>query len=358
MMFSSCTKHDEEVVLSGLLWGGEGRRLIIEAADDDSFLTDTIIVNHLGEFFWDPDTLIPGFYILSEINKGGLPLLFDGSQKVYLDAQFISFPDQVIIEGSDCSNDLLNVEKISEEWMLKIQDAIYPAIDTIVLESPSSLENLYKQLNSIDSLYRKEILDVSDDPFVKMYALLQVGGNRQLFDAWEHRSLFFEVDSMLKDFHYLREVAIFSQKVKKLREEHNLKAQASPGQIFPELILTDCSGNNFQLSDIEDSVLFLHFLDSLNLESFVNKQLYHNRLRAMSFSGWKACLIMVGDYDPTIYKSDNDYLMACSNMEASGLLRLLGVKEFPVNFILNREGLIVAKNVTDLQLIGLLKEAL
>lgn len=62
----ACSDPTPQAPLYGTFWGGEGSRLILRSVHGDKAVSDTLLIDHQGNFLWQPDTLLPGFYQLEK----------------------------------------------------------------------------------------------------------------------------------------------------------------------------------------------------------------------------------------------------------------------------------------------------
>jgi hypothetical protein len=343
-LLAACQPPKEQAVLSGVLWGGEGNRMLISPATESIGAVDTILIDHHGEFVWNPDTVIPGFYFLEKNDGNRLVVVFSVNQPVHVDAQYINFPTNAKVSGSDYSIDLFQVENISKNWQQALQKASAATSDSGWIPSPLAVKNIQEQLDSITEIYRADVLKMAEKPLVRMYALLQTAGHRQLFDPWKHRQLFYATDSLLLPYLFLSEVRQFSKKVAQLKATELLALKYQPGDSFPDIVLARNQVDTLSSEDFEQSTVYI----SLSNPAQQNEQsMYHESLQHLNryqWSGLKAVFLLT---DSASITKDNPrfYYYNYGSGLSYNLKEELGIVNLPANFLLNEEGIIVAKNV-------------
>ena len=319
---SSCTSTVEQPILSGILWGGEGNMLIIRSVSDSENYPDTILIDNKGEFVWNPEFLKKGLYYLENMNGNKIILILDPEKPLFIDGQFATFPNKLITQGTNLPELFLKVE--TEAHLISHEEGQKFPLSERIEEGQNpplmgELEGAYS--------YREKLLSISDEPLVKMVVLMQYAGNQPLFDVWNDRALFFEVESQLKHQTELNEVRIFSEKVAKLREMEIHYNKIQIGDKFPSLIFKD---------------------DTISTENFSGKSVYVEiRKPDTSYNTFDLSSYKKSDLETFI-------LILDENEEEKTIVNLLGIMQFPSNFLLNTEGVVVAKNIWSKEL----KEAL
>jgi hypothetical protein len=343
ILLAACQPPKEQPALSGVLWGGEGNRLLIRSATDYGRIIDTLLVDHQGEFVWNPDTVVPGFYLLEKNSDNRLVLVFN-NKPVQVDAQYINFPSNAKVTGSDHAQDFFKVENITKNWQQALKKASAATSDSGWVPSPPAVANLKFMLDSITKVYQEDVLNVAEAPLVRMYALLQTAGQRQMFDPWSHRQLFYETDSLLGSYQFLNEVRQFSGKVSKLRETEQVGLKFQPGDAFPEMILAYDQSDTISTNDLRQSKVYIGIYHPGQANG---QDLYQESLLQVGRYQWRGLKTAILTTDSaSIIKANPRFFY---HNYASGLsLNLneeLGIVSLPANFLLNEEGIIVAKNV-------------
>jgi len=117
---SSCISKTDPPILSGILWGGEGNRMFIKSVSSENFTTDTILIDNMGEFVWNRDTIVAGFYSLEKMDGSKLILFLEPGKSQFIDGLFATFPEKIKIPGTDLPESFLKIENINKEWYNEI----------------------------------------------------------------------------------------------------------------------------------------------------------------------------------------------------------------------------------------------
>lgn len=354
-LMTACSEPLEQPLLSGLMWGGEGSRLVVRPAVSSTAWIDTVLINHLGEFEWQRDSLAPGFYRLENSSGAGLMFFLDEHASVFVDAQYITYPEGTKIVGSDITPDLLVLEKNSQQWLNEIDTLCKRIYDPQWKASEDNRADLKADLDSIRMVYRNRALALSSKPLVRSVALMQYAGNNPLFDPWCDRQYFFEADSMLGKYRKYQSFAGFFKMVDQLTQRQLIDQKIKPGDLFPDIKLPNQWGDSIALSQFRGTPVYVEAwnpsLDNnarlhTSLVSLVNKynrrelEVYLVALDTLT-NTWKERIRQQNLYFNNVIDTKG---------QSSSLINGLGILQLPTNFILDANGRVVAKNIWDEQL--------
>ena len=319
LFLTSCnSKKVDAPVLSGILWGGEGSRLIIRHIMKTDIPPDTIIIDNKGEFVWNPENFISGMYYLENLEGKKIIFILDSEKPQFIDGLFAIFPNHLKTKDTELPELFLKIENICNSWnyeLSKISSQVEENIKNLSLEY---IKEIHTKLDSIRLTYQEKVLSVSDEPLVKMIVLLQTAGNNPLFDMWRDRVLFFEVDSNLKPYMYLNEVLVFSQKVAELREIEQQHSKIKVGYEFPSLIYEN---DTVFINNYPFNFVYIEIRKSDTSPKSPDLSKYQK-------DGLEKFVIIADETD--------NYSEICNQ---------LGIMQFPSNYLINKEGIIAAKNV-------------
>ena len=343
MLLAACQPPKEQPALSGVLWGGEGNRMLIRSATAYGEVADTLLVDHQGKFVWNPDTVVPGFYLLEKNADNRLVLVFN-NKPVHVDAQYINFPSNAKVTGSEHSQEFFKVENISKNWQQALQKASAATSDSGWIPSRAAVATIKMKLDSITSLYRTDLLNVAEAPLVRMYALLQTAGHRQMFDPWQHRQLFYTTDSLVAPYHSMNEVQQFSMVVSRLKATEQLALKFQPGDPFPEMVLAYEQGDTITTENLRQSMVFIGIYNPMQPNG---QDLYQESLSQLGRYQWRdlKAAILITDSATVAKVNPRFYYHNYASGLSLNLKEELGIVNLPANFLLNEEGIIVAKNV-------------
>ena len=340
MFCIACNSKNQKPVLSGMLWGGEGNMLLIKSVLDEKDLYDTLFIDNMGEFVWNPDTIKPGLYRLENIYHEGITFLIDTENPQFIDGQYSEFPENLKLPNSNLPNIFYAIENNTQSWNYEI-DLIAAKIDSLNEKITSEqMELLEHKYDSIRKFFCEQTLAISDEPIARMFALLQTVGNNPLFDMWEYRNLFFETDATLKSLSHLKEVKIFSKNVARLRDMQLKYNNIEIGEHFPMLIF---SNDTLNIADYKGNPVYIEI--RLPETSYINPDIQQYKRQ-----GIEVVIILldssgkgIDETLPLIYAGYNNILD--SRGENSPIIDKLGIMQYPSNFLLNENGIVAAKNI-------------
>ncbi|MCL2074750.1 MAG: hypothetical protein FWH18_12580 [Marinilabiliaceae bacterium] len=310
LLLISCNHQIETYILSGILWGGEGNRLIIKSVSNDNYC-DTILIDNMGEFVWNPDTLTSGFYYLEKIDGSKLILYLEVGKSQIIDGLYTTFPENIKTPNTDLPLQFLEIENINKKWFDEINDLYND------YQKDDLISDLNQKFDSIKTIYRKQIMEFSEVPLVRMFALMQSAGNNSMFDSWSDRELFFELQPKLKNYFHIKEVRIFLEKTEELHQLEQYYNRTSIGKTIPTLFFED---------------------DTIFATKHLGKPVYLELRNADSEKP---------QTDFSIFQKMGleIYVIYIDKTEEKSLSDRLGIIQFPTNFLLNKEGIISAKNI-------------
>ncbi|MDG5799461.1 hypothetical protein QA597_03700 [Marinilabiliaceae bacterium ANBcel2] len=340
----SCNNEVHHSPLSGILWGGEGSRLIIHEATSNSQYSDTILINHQAEFEWNPDSLTDGFYCLSKTSGEKATFYIEQNQPLIIDAQYISYPQNIKITGLNCNKEIHKIEANSKMWHNELTKATSITKSSKWSATKEEKKALSSKIDSINSKYRNQAERIATTPLSKMFALMQATGNQRLFDPWLDRELFFEVESQLNNYTQLKEVKKFISKSSKLKEKKRLHNLYSPGDKFPIDTLETIISSNLE-NLFNNDLLYVEFTTSEN-EHLLNS-IERNFVLDVINNNHKALIFVMDslNHPQRLYHSNILYHLT-TNEKQSKIAETIGLITMPANFILDNNSNIIAKNIT------------
>ncbi|MGQ1945675.1 hypothetical protein ACT3CD_01070 [Geofilum sp. OHC36d9] len=344
LLLTACGSRTETPPLSGILWGGEGNRIILQSVSDSLLVNDTLLINHVGEFQWRPDTVIPGLYKLSKYTGQSAIVVLDGIEPVVLDGQYFNFPELLSVNGPVPSDGFLHIDKLAVSWRQALESEIVATVDSNWIPNRARVALLHHKLDSIDQNYHALVFPQNGHPLSQMYALLQTAGNRHLYHLIADSVLFVSVTHALQPYSYLTEVKHFLRKTENLKKVLYSRQRLVPGALFPDLPIND----SLNFSDLRGQMAYLEISDasrqkgpsfiSNRNDSLVSVRILFDTISALSPKGW--------DYSSWKIK-ENDRVRMTND---------LGLIQLPSNFVIDTSGVIIARDVWNSQLGAVLEQ--
>lgn len=361
MILAGC--KDNSVRISGVLINPvKGNYIYLdELLSNEVRAVDSVKIPEDGTFKFKRDIKFPSFYLLKINDKNFMTMLLAPGEKIDVSLNYDSLNYPVSISGSEgtelmneynrkLKNSISKLSGLSNIYRQNINNPDLPA----VIESLDSIAQTY--LDEIN-IYTKKYIDDNLTSLVCLIALYQqVAPNVYVLNPSKDYKYFLKVDSALSvSYSDYEPVKNLHEQILKLIEGADpAKGENSPavsGAEAPEIIMPSPEGDTIRLSSTRGSVVLLDFWASWcapcrqenpNLVKAYNQ--YHNRgfqIYQVSLDKTREAWLKGIEDDQLgrwIHVSDIQYW----NSKA---VQLYKIESIPSNFLLDREGRIIAKNL-------------
>lgn len=360
-VLTSC--HNKTAEISGILENPRPREYIFfqELKSKELLTVDSAIVSEDGSFEFKRKVNFPSFYLLKINQNNFLTMLIEPGEKIKMTSHFDSLNYPVAVLGSkgtklmtDYNKTLLKtinrIRKLSE-----IYDKNLGRPDFVhVIDSLDNLAGGY--LNEMNS-FAKKYIDENISSLVSLVVLYsQVAPNVNVLNFKSDISYFKKVDSSLfQKYPEYEPVIDLHNQVKDMVAYYESKKTASEGSgetmEAPEIALPSPEGDTIKLTSTRGSYVLLDFwaswcspcrMESPNLVRAY--EMYHNQgfqIYQVSLDKTKEAWIKgIQDdkLDKWIHVSDVRYWN-------SVVVPLYKIESIPTNFLLDKNGRIIASNL-------------
>jgi len=360
-VLTSC--HNKTAEISGILENPRPREYIFfqELKSKELLTVDSAIVSEDGSFEFKRKVNFPSFYLLKINQNNFLTMLIEPGDKIKMTSHFDSLNYPVAVLGSkgtklmtDYNKTLLKtinrIRKLSE-----IYDKNLGRPDFVhVIDSLDNLAGGY--LNEMNS-FAKKYIDENISSLVSLVVLYsQVAPNVNVLNFKSDISYFKKVDSSLfQKYPEYEPVIDLHNQVKDMVAYYESKKTASEGSgetmEAPEIALPSPEGDTIKLTSTRGSYVLLDFwaswcspcrMESPNLVRAY--EMYHNQgfqIYQVSLDKTKEAWIKgIQDdkLDKWIHVSDVRYWN-------SVVVPLYKIESIPTNFLLDKNGRIIASNL-------------
>jgi thiol-disulfide isomerase/thioredoxin len=319
-----------------------------------------------GVFNFKREIKQPSFYLLKSNNNNFLTLLVEPGEKIMLKAHSDSLNYPLELKGSKGTESMAEYNKTLRATIKKLTglNSIYtqnvdkPELSRVI-ESLDSLAQIY--LDEINA-YTKKYIDDNITSLVSLVALYQqVAPGVNVLNPTKDMKYFVKVDSsMFSLYPDYEPVITLHEQVKEFSSKMNgasapVSSSAS-GTVAPEISLPTPNGDTIKLSSTRGSVVLLDFWASWcapcrkenpNLLNVYN--IYHNKgfqIYQVSLDKTKEAWmkgIQDDHLEKWIHVSDIQYWNSI-------VVPLYKIESIPCNFLLDKEGRIIASNLRGEQL--------
>jgi thiol-disulfide isomerase/thioredoxin len=322
---------------------------------------DSVRISSDGKFNFRREIKQPSFYLLKSTDNNFLTMLVEPGEKLMLKAQNDSLNYPISLNGSKGTELMTEYNKMLRATINKLtglnniytQNVDKPELPKVV-ESLDSLAQIY--LGEIN-VYTKKYIDDNLTSLVSLVALYQqVAPSVYVMNPSKDLSYFVKVDSsMFSLYPEYEPVTSLHEQVKELVAKVKGETSAGPasasGAIAPEISLPTPEGDTIKLSSTRGSVVLLDFWASwcapcrkenpnlLNVYNIYHKrgfQIYQVSLDKTKESWIKG--IQDDHLEKWIHVSDIQYWNSI-------VVPLYKIESIPCNYLLDKEGRIIASNL-------------
>jgi len=361
MLLAGCGTKTAEI--SGLLENSLPREYIFlqELKSNELLTVDSAILSSDGIFEFKRKVQFPSFYLLKINQNNYLTMLIEPGEKIKMTSHFDSLNYPVVVTGSkgtkllaDFNKTLLEttnkMRKLSEIHRMNLGR---PDFDKVV-DSLDNLGQIY--LNEINT-YSKKFIDNNITSLASLIALYsQLAPGVYVLNPENDISYYLKVDSSLsKNYPEYEPVVTLHEQVREMTaylERNKPSAAASDEKaVAAEIELPSPEGNTIKLSSTRGSIVLLDFwaawcgpcrMENPNLVKAYNK--YHSKgfqIYQVSLDKTKEAWIKGIQDDKLerwIHVSDLKYWN-------SSVVPLYKIESIPANYLLDKDGRIIASNL-------------
>jgi len=360
-LLAGCGPKTTEI--SGILENSSPREYIFlqELKSNELLTVDSAILSTDGAFEFKRKVKFPSFYLLKINQNNYLTMLIEPGEKIKMTSHADSLNYPVVVSGSKGTKLLADFNKALLQTRKKLstlseaheKNLGRPDFDKVV-DSLDNLGHIY--LNEMNS-YAKNFIDNNISSLVSLMALYsQLAPSVYVLNPEYDISYYLKVDSSLfKNYPEYEPVITLHNQVKEMHAyfENKKSASASSAEKMeaPEIVLPSPEGDTIKLSSTRGSIVLLDFwaawcgpcrMENPNLVRAYNK--YHSQgfeIYQVSLDKTKEAWIKgIQDdkLDKWIHVSDLKYW-------SSSVVPLYMIQSIPFNYLLDKEGRIIASNL-------------
>ena len=361
MIFSSCKKSNQ-FTISGRITHAEGDTIYLEELLVSS--TKPVakkVIDKNGEFKFKGEAEIPTYYLLKLTDNKFVTLLVDSIDNVVVEADAANFGKEYIVTGSLGS---IQIKELSENLYHTERK----------LDSLRQLNELYKgnpDYESLNTEWNKEfsrIIEeqskysvnfVMNNPFsmASVFALYQKYKDKSyvIRDLQTMRTAASALNAIYPNSILVK--ALYENTLTLVKQEKAAQLKQfiqKEGLNSPDIVLPDISGNEIALSSLRGKAVLIHFWAAENEGSRVLNSLLVDAYQKYKRKGLEIYQVNIGvNRSEWIDAIDQDKLswINVGDLEGSkSAVMKYNVQNIPSNYLLDKEGNIIAKNLTGIDL--------
>ncbi len=338
-LFACTSPKRTSFTIKGNVKGLSKGKVFLQKKQEGKFVTLDSTDLKQGQFSFKGKVDLPEMYfIIIPKGKSIIPFFIENSDmnfKVYIDSL-----DQSTIKGSQTQQEYESFLDKSDNYNNKIHNIFLKYKEAKKVHNKTLMDSL---ISAIDSLYKNK------REFIKKYVLKNnktvVSPYLALTNAYQFNLK--ELDSITNNFDKSLEGSIY---VKNLRERIKILQRVSVGHPAVDFTLNDTTGNPVSLSSFKGKYLFIDFWASWckpcrfknpNLLALYKK--YKNKgfdIIGVSFDTKKDAWEKAIKEDKLSWTQVSD-IKGWENLAG----RLYGIRKIPQNVLLDKDGIIIAKNL-------------
>lgn len=365
--------HDaSRYTIQGRISNAEGRYIYL----DELKLTSTVSIDSVkldkdGEFKFKGDVSYPSFFLLrlSENEKNFVTLLVDSAEQVEVSGDAANFSRDYLVKGSEGSALVQELNKQLRKTKHKL-DSIRSLQISFRNEvgyerKRKQWEQEYEQVRQAQISYSKKFVESHPFSMANVLALYQKFDD-DTYIIQDLQSLKVAASALNSFFPESEHVqALYANTIKLMQEERNARLSKfirEEGENSPDIVLPDPDGKKIALSSLRGKYVLLQFWAAADRGSRIMNPVLvelHKKYHSKGFEIYQVS-IDKNRYD-WINAIDEDRLawINVGDMEGSNVaVNTYNVKEIPFNYLLDREGVVIGKNLKGPELNKLLGQVL
>ncbi|HBX52330.1 MAG: hypothetical protein A2275_06555 [Bacteroidetes bacterium RIFOXYA12_FULL_35_11] len=369
----SCTQQNGYEI-TGAFKNAEGRKIFLNKLLVDRLeKIDSAIINKEGNFIFDGKVDGPSFFMINLSDKEFVYLLIDSTDKILISADAKDIQKTVITEGSEGS---LLLQKMHRHLLESLEQMdslglIYRAYyqtsqaDSIMMvlntASKKLMENEQKFLISFIQENKKSLV-------CYMALHQQITPREYILTPEQDFKVFQYVDSCMRLYHpksqYTAALSSFmAQYISQKKEQDLREARIKTGEIAPEISLAGADGNVVTLSSYKGKFVLLDFWASWCApcrKENPNLVKCYQKFKNKNFEIFQVSLDKSKDEWLSAIKKDQLTWKHASDLKYwdSPVVKLYAIQGIPANFLLDKNGKIIARNLRGDELEKVLGEVL
>ena len=350
---------EKNVRIHGTLNGADAEKIFLhELGNESTSRKDTIQLNAKGGFAFRHKISQPTFYSLT-VNNRAITLLAHPGERLVISGDARHLPLTYNVEGSADSK---NIRLLSQrlEHTIFVRDSLIRTLK--MFEGNRNFVNIQRQMdwnyiNEVDSLREYNIRFMNRNPksLVVIYALYQQLGQDYLFNQEEDVQYFRKADSSFyKRYPKVPYVNTLHANVLNMNEQYNMRRLnrmlSMLGQDAPEISLPAPNGKAMKLSAHKGKYVLLDFWASWSAPCRTENVSLLNIYHKYHHKGFEVYQVSL-DQSKTLWeraiKEDGLPWINVSDLKFwdSEAVSLYGIESIPANFLIDKQGYIMTKNL-------------
>ncbi len=351
-------KKDNQFTIKGKITHAVGDTVYLEELQVSTVKPIAKVkINDNCEFKLEGQTTIPTFYLLKLADHNFITLLVDSVDQINIEADAANFGKEYVIEGSPGSMQVKELTETLNRTQYKLDSL--RSLNTLSKGNPD-YEMLKERWNQeytkiIDEQNLYSVNFVLKNPFsmASVFALYQKykDGSYVIKDLQTMRTAASALNAIYPNSAMVK--ALYENTLQYLREQKAAEMKqfvAEQGINSPEIELPDINNQKIALSSLRGKVVLLHFWAAEDAGSRLLNPLLVEAYAKYHAKGLEIYQVNVGNSrSEWLDAIDTDGLKWVNVGDLNGSNNAVisyNVQSIPYNYLLDRDGAIIAKNLT------------
>jgi peroxiredoxin len=322
---------------------------------------DSVIISRDGSFKIRAGISFPTFFLLSIDSDDFLTLLVNPGDRINITASAGSISSPSMVEGSDATNVMLRFRREHDNVIGELEKLTKAYNDSIGSDRlPLIMDSLDRKAAAIVADFRERAMTYLEENSGSMVSIFllnqQVVPGLQLFDPAKEPDLFYRADSLLYALYPESDMVLdLHTFVAGLRRSVTVSNETAgsfgEGDLLPDIALPGPNGDTVMLSSLRGSIVLVDFWaawcppcreENPNLVTMYDT--YHHR----GFDIYQVSLdIRKEDWTEAIRKDRLGRWKHVSDLRYrdSEVVKRFGLTEIPYNYLIDRDGRVIAVNL-------------
>jgi len=361
LIAQACGGDSNQFTIEGNMRNTSGEEMyLVELTPDGTNKVDSVQLDQDGHFVFEGYTNVAKFFLVQSDSRNSVTLVVEPGDQITLEADVNKLSEEYQVEGSEGSREIMMLRNRLENTIASLDSLGKIYRENQGQEDMTALrDRLNKESRRIieqQKTYTKDFIDRNLSSLSSLMALYQqVGPRSYVLNPQEDFNYFEKVDSaLMANYPNSEPVKSLHSQVEEIRKrmeaDKTSKEKLAVGNKAPEIALPNPQGDTVALSGLRGNYVLLDFWASWCKPCRVenpNLVKAYNRYSDQNFEIYQVSLDKNRkDWVSAIDKDDLDwYHVSDLKFWNSSAAQTYNIRSIPANYLLNKKGEIIDKNL-------------